>query len=125
MRGVCEFLDLPFDPAVLQPYDNKRERMISGIGDPNIMKHDQVDAKLSETWRKVKLPWRLGEPAQRLAAELQYELPAEAELASAPTPADRLAEGKDAEKIASLMASVAHLSDAEVKLMLEKLGSKP
>src|SRR5262249_55966713 len=56
MPGVCDFLGLPFDPAVTQPYDDRRERMIAGNGDPNLLRHDRVDAALSETWRKVKLP---------------------------------------------------------------------
>ncbi len=115
MRGVCDFLEIPYDPAVIQPYDNKRERMISGIGDPNILKHDKVDAKLSETWRKVTLPWRLGEPAQQLAAELGYELPAELKAA----PAEQsLLDLVDAAQLSDLMASVQDLSPEEVKAML-------
>ncbi|GAB4199316.1 MAG: hypothetical protein OHK0022_19440 [Roseiflexaceae bacterium] len=114
MRGVCDFLEIPYDPAVIQPYDNKRERMISGIGDPNILKHDKVDAKLSETWRKVKLAWRLGEPAQQLAAELGYELPSEAE------PIDASGE----QSLLDLMSSVEQMSPEEVKAMLESMGKQ-
>ncbi|HEU4323397.1 MAG TPA: SDR family NAD(P)-dependent oxidoreductase [Roseiflexaceae bacterium] len=112
MRGVCDFLEIPYDPAVIQPYDNKRERMISGIGDPNILKHDKVDAQLSETWRKVKLAWRLGEPAQQLAAELGYELPSEAE------PVDATGQ----QSLLDLMSSVEQMSPEEVKAMLESMG---
>ncbi|HEY0733778.1 MAG TPA: SDR family NAD(P)-dependent oxidoreductase, partial [Herpetosiphonaceae bacterium] len=119
MRGVCDFLELPYDPAVIQPYDNKRERMISGIGDPNILKHDQVDARLSETWRKVKLPWHLGEPAQQLAAELGYELPAE----SASTGEQSLVDLVSADQLAQLMASVQQLSPEEVQAMIAALES--
>ena len=123
MRGVCDFLEIPYDPAVIQPYDNKRERMISGMGDPNILKHDQVDAKLGETWRRVKLAWQLGEPAQRLAAELEYELPAEAEVdANDIASTDQNQAVEDAEKIARLIQSVKNLSPDEVKAMLEEMG---
>lgn len=120
MRGVCDFLELPYDPAVIEPYDNKRERMISGIGDPNILKHDKVDARLSETWRKVKLPWQLGEPARQLAAELGYELPADS---AAATGEQRLLELADAEQLGELMASVQQLSPAEVQAMLTAMES--
>jgi phthiocerol/phenolphthiocerol synthesis type-I polyketide synthase E len=121
MRGVCEFLGLPYDPAVIEPYDNKRERMISGIGDPNILKHDRVDAALSETWKRVKLPWRLGEPALQLAAELGYELPAEATAPeSAPVATDLLALA-DADKIASLIERAKDLSPEEVQALLAHL----
>ncbi|MBV9787775.1 MAG: SDR family NAD(P)-dependent oxidoreductase, partial [Chloroflexi bacterium] len=118
MRGVCDFLELPYDPAVIQPYDNKRERMISGIGDPNILKHDSVDAKLSETWRKVKLPWRLGAPAQQLAAELGYELPSE-------SAADEqsLLGMVNADQLTDLLASVQHLSPEDVQAMIAAMES--
>ncbi|HEX6290948.1 MAG TPA: SDR family NAD(P)-dependent oxidoreductase [Herpetosiphonaceae bacterium] len=120
MRRVCDFLELPYDPAVIQPYDNKRERMISGIGDPNILKHDTVDATLSETWRRVKLPWRLGEPAQQLAAALGYELPAESASAS---DEQRLLDLVGANQLTDLLASVQQLSPEEVQAMLAAMES--
>ncbi|HEY0738301.1 MAG TPA: SDR family NAD(P)-dependent oxidoreductase [Herpetosiphonaceae bacterium] len=119
MRRVCDFLEVPYDPAVIQPYDNKRERMISGIGDPNILKHDQVDAHYSETWRKVKLPWRLGAQAQALAAELGYELPAEAEANGE----QQLVDLVGADQLAQLMASVQELSPDEVQALLAAMES--
>jgi phthiocerol/phenolphthiocerol synthesis type-I polyketide synthase E len=120
MRGVCSFLGLPYDPAVIEPYDNKRQRMISGIGDPNILKHDRVDARLSEAWKKVKLPWRLGEPAHQLAAELGYELPAEAETSAPPPMETSIFDGKDAAKIARLIERAKQLSPSEVQALLEE-----
>jgi hypothetical protein len=125
MRGVCAFLDLPYDPAVIQPYDNKRERMISGIGDPNILKHDRVDAALSETWRKVQLPYRLGAPAQQLAAELGYELPAES-AAAPPAPDEHSSLAMpDAAKLARLIERAKQLSPAEAKALLDELERNP
>jgi hypothetical protein len=83
MAALCDFLAIPFDDCVLQPYDNKPERMITGIGDPNIMDHDRIDPQLGQAWQRIKLPHQLGEPARRLAAEFGYELPAEAETSPA------------------------------------------
>ena len=121
MHGVCDFLELPYDPAVIEPYDNKRERMISGIGDPNILTHDRVEARLSETWKQVRLPWRLGEPAQRLAAELGYELPAASEPAP-PAPLDPdLFAGHDAASLDRMIEQVQQLSLEEAQALIEQM----
>jgi hypothetical protein len=73
MRGICEFLDIPFEAAVLQPYAGGR--MIGGPGDPDIFQHDQIEASLGERWRNISLPRPLGEYSRQLAAQLNYELP--------------------------------------------------
>ncbi|CAG0937721.1 phthiocerol/phenolphthiocerol synthesis type-I polyketide synthase D [Thermoflexales bacterium] len=121
MRGVCDFMEIPYDPAVIEPYDNKRERMISGMGDPNILKHDKVDAQLGESWRKIHLPWQLGAQARQLAHELQYELPNETETPYLTILDKDLLLTTDTTKMAGLMENVAQMSDEEVKLLLEKL----
>jgi aryl carrier-like protein len=80
MGSLCEFLEIPFDEAVLQPYQGKR--MTDGVhaqslplDDPNFRNHDKIDSTLGEVWRKVKLPKPLGELTRQVAAQLQYELP--------------------------------------------------
>ena len=120
MREVCDFLDLPFDEAVIQPYDHRKERMISGIGDPNILRHTSIEARMAETWRDIQLPRRLSKQAQELAAQLNYELPAESAKpeppamppAAAPTNPDQLTD---------LLQSVQNMSDEEVKALLGQL----
>jgi len=82
MRGMCSFLGLPFDPAVLNPYGEGRmtDGVLSkarAIGDPNFMKHTSIDPTLADAWKRAKLPNRLGEWAQRIAGVLEYELPNE------------------------------------------------
>jgi acyl transferase domain-containing protein/pimeloyl-ACP methyl ester carboxylesterase/acyl-coenzyme A synthetase/AMP-(fatty) acid ligase len=91
MRGICEFLGLPFDPRVLNPYQgghevSLRDRMTDGVhnaamsvGDPNFLNHQQIDANLAEAWREIKLPSVLGISAQRIAKQLNYELLQEAD----------------------------------------------
>ena len=83
MERVCDFLAIPFDEAVLQPYQG--ERMTDGVhstsmslGDPNFLNHQTIDAQLGEAWRDIKLPSQLGITAQRIARQLNYELPQEA-----------------------------------------------
>ncbi len=120
MRDLCAFLELPFDPAVLQPYDDRRERMITGIGDPNILQHDKVDARLGEVWKRIRLPRRLAQPAQRLAAEFGYALPVEAAPPSADEPGDLLAEA-DPVALAAMVDQVSQLSPEEVQRLIKEL----
>ena len=82
LTDICNFLEIPFDEAVLTPYQG--DRMTDGVnetamslGDPNFHKHRQIDAQLAEAWRKIELPSRLDVYSQQLAKQLQYELPQE------------------------------------------------
>ena len=83
LSGICDFLEIPFDEAVLSPY--KGDRMTDGVnekamslGDPNFLSHRSIDARLAETWKKIELPSHLGKYTQQLAKQLKYELPQEA-----------------------------------------------
>jgi malonyl CoA-acyl carrier protein transacylase len=85
MRGVCQFLEIDFDPAVLKPYQG--DRMTDGVhdrsmsvGDPNFLNRDRIDAKLAQTWQEIKLPVLLGGFARQIAQNLNYELPQEQKL---------------------------------------------
>lgn len=75
MTRVCQFLKIPFNDAVLNPYDNPSERMMGGIGDPNIFRHDRINPERSNVWEKIKLPRYLDETTKRLAYQFGYELP--------------------------------------------------
>ncbi|HET7500125.1 MAG TPA: alpha/beta fold hydrolase [Kofleriaceae bacterium] len=98
MREVCDFLGVAFAPAVLSPYAGGR--MTDGvhaqsvaIGDPDFLAHTAIEATLAERWRDVRLPHLLDEATGRIAAELGYELPAEAAQAArdaAPARADAM-----------------------------------
>ncbi|NJK56232.1 MAG: alpha/beta fold hydrolase [Pleurocapsa sp. SU_5_0] len=83
LKGICEFLEIPFDAAVLTPYQG--DRMTDGVsdtamslGDPNFLKHQTIDAQLAEAWKGIKLPNALGAYTQQLAQQLKYELPHQA-----------------------------------------------
>ncbi len=83
MRGMCTFLDVPFEPAVLDPYGEGRmtdgvRSKARAIGDPNFMKHTSIDPSLADAWKRAKLPNRLGDWTQRVSATLEYDLPNEA-----------------------------------------------
>ncbi|MCC0177306.1 alpha/beta fold hydrolase [Waterburya agarophytonicola K14] len=84
MTEICQFLDVPFNEAVLTPYQG--DRMTDGVsntamsvGDPNFLDRQTIDAKLAETWREIELPKPLGIYTQQLAQQLKYELTQEAQ----------------------------------------------
>ena len=82
LTQICDFLEVPFDPAVLTPYQG--DRMTDGVndtamslGDPNFLNHQKIDAQLGSSWQEIKLPNNLGTYSQQLARQLKYELPQE------------------------------------------------
>ena len=81
-QRLCGFLGIPFDEAVLKPYEGQRmtngvHGISLGVGDPNFLQHDGIEAALGDVWKTIVLPKPLGGFARRVAAELQYELPRE------------------------------------------------
>ena len=88
LASCCEFLGVPFDEALLKPYAGSR--MTEGIhtvsisvGDPDFLKHDDIDARLGERWREIDLSHQLKPASRVLAAEFGYEL-AHEEVMAAP-----------------------------------------
>ncbi|MBA3947171.1 MAG: SDR family oxidoreductase [Herpetosiphonaceae bacterium] len=120
MSEICSFLGISFDPAVLQPYDDKHERMITGIGDPNILQHNKVDPELGEAWKQIRLPHALGEQTQRLAAEFGYTLPGNMLDVPATDPLHSFADAVP-EQLAQLLQQVEQLSAEEVQKLLAQM----
>ncbi|HRI87649.1 MAG TPA: SDR family NAD(P)-dependent oxidoreductase, partial [Candidatus Hydrogenedentes bacterium] len=82
MKRLCAFLEVPYDPSVTKPYEGERitdgvHSKSMGIGDPNFLKHKDIDPSLGEVWKRIRLPRKLGGFARRVAAELNYALPVE------------------------------------------------
>ncbi|MGF1495533.1 MAG: alpha/beta fold hydrolase [Elainellaceae cyanobacterium] len=91
LAATCDFLEIPFDPSLLSPYQG--DRLTDGVhakslavGDPNFQQHHQIEPDLADTWRTLDLPHRLSTPTQKLAVQLGYALPREA-IAPPPSPA--------------------------------------
>ena len=83
LTGICDFLEIPFDEAVLTPYQGDRltdgvSETAMSLGDPNFHNHQQIDARLAEAWKEIKLASTLDTYSQQLAQQLRYELPQEA-----------------------------------------------
>ncbi|MEB3358629.1 MAG: hybrid fatty acyl-AMP ligase/type I polyketide synthase [Synechococcales bacterium] len=83
LAQICDFLEIPFDPSLLDPYQG--DRLTDGIhakslavGDPNFQQHHQIEPDLADAWRTLELPHRLSTSTQELAAQMGYLLPHEA-----------------------------------------------
>jgi phthiocerol/phenolphthiocerol synthesis type-I polyketide synthase E len=74
MKDICTFLEIPYQDTVLTPYDGKKERMMGGLGDPNILSHNCIDPKLADVWKEIRLPYLLDESTKTIACQLGYEL---------------------------------------------------
>ncbi len=78
--GICEFLGLEYNEALVNPYSGNRmtdglNNQVLSIGDPNFHKHDKIDKSLGEAWRRIRLEQPLCSFARRVAKDLGYELP--------------------------------------------------
>jgi biotin carboxylase len=80
MRAVCDFLDLDFEPGLLEPYGSGRMTegspgRFASLGDPNFLSHGGIESRLADSWQTISLRGRLSAETVNLAARLQYELP--------------------------------------------------
>jgi len=80
MEQLCEFLNLEFTEAMIEPYRNKERRMTDGIhpeskmhGDMKFHEHQGIDASTAERWKRSGLIGELGEITWQLAERLGYE----------------------------------------------------
>jgi hypothetical protein len=78
-RKLCEFLEVEFEPAMLEPYEGGR--MTDGvhsqslpIGDPGFLSHTCIDSTLADVWRTIQLPRPISEPARQLASTFGYAM---------------------------------------------------
>ena len=79
MKLMCETIGLPFHPDLVKPYSDIEQKMTDGIhegskpmGDPLLLKHGKINAKLADTWKQVAEDDFLGEPTWKLAEEFGY-----------------------------------------------------
>ena len=91
MRGLCEFLEIAFDPSLLTPYDGRRmtdgvHSQSLGVGDPGFLARNRINPSLADAWRSAACAAPLGEAAKAAAADLGYDFPAGYELSEAAPP---------------------------------------
>jgi amino acid adenylation domain-containing protein len=81
---AAAFLGVEFHPAMLQPYEERQERMTDGVAEGSVMlgdvkfhSHRGIDPEVAEGWR-ARGPAVLGDITWQLAESLGYERPPEA-----------------------------------------------
>ncbi len=80
-QQLCEFLNVPFDSEMLNPYANPHQKMTDGVhpesrmvGDPKFHRHKQIDAFLAEKWHTLPEGDILSDEAVQLAEALGYRI---------------------------------------------------
>ncbi|GEM_PF-2331130 len=101
LTRLCAFLELPFDPATLDPFAGERmvggeQRAIGFIGDPNFGSRTRIDPRLAERWRDTRSPWRLDPATASLARSLGYSTPVETQGQNFVDPSDPAADARSA-----------------------------
>jgi len=83
LRPLCDFLEIPFNEALLNPYVGNRltdglHQQSMGVGDPNFLQHQSIDSSLATNWQKLQLNHRLNPKTAELASFYGYQLPSSA-----------------------------------------------
>jgi amino acid adenylation domain-containing protein/FkbH-like protein/non-ribosomal peptide synthase protein (TIGR01720 family)/FkbM family methyltransferase len=79
VNSLCQFLGLEFHPDMLQPYQEKQQRMTDGIyaqsrmiGDVKFHEHQGINANTADSWRQDYTVDFLGDATWQVAAALGY-----------------------------------------------------
>ncbi|MFP2901098.1 sulfotransferase, partial [Corallococcus sp. 4LFB] len=128
MTGVAHFLGLEFDERMVQPYDGKKDRMMGGLGDPNILQHQGIEKKMGESWKRIKWPRAFDASTHAVIERLGYSVegatPAPAPVAAqGVTPAAKQkVSAAEAEKLLENMDQLSDEQVAELLAVLEDAG---
>ncbi len=87
---LCDFLEIPFDSALLNPYKGERltdglHQQSMGVGDPNFLQHQAIDSSLATNWQNLQLNHQLTRKSAELAEQFGYQvsgLPSQPDLRS-------------------------------------------
>ncbi|TQV76053.1 amino acid adenylation domain-containing protein [Exilibacterium tricleocarpae] len=79
MQRLCDFIDIPFDAALLQPYDGTQRRMSGGVhsesrmlGDIKFADHRKIDRRVAVAWRSSIATDFLSARSKQVARVLGY-----------------------------------------------------
>lgn len=80
LESLCHFLGLEFHSEMLQPYQDKKQRMTDGInstslmlGDPKFHQHNRINPAVAEQWKKAYQNDFLGDITIEIANKLGYD----------------------------------------------------
>jgi len=95
MAEVCSFLGIDFAESMLQPYQEKSQRMTTGLhaesrmlGDVKFHQHKTIDASVADRWQAAEPETPLGDITWATAEELGYSRSVEYGEPSAPRNAE-------------------------------------
>lgn len=78
MRTLCEFMDVDYEPDMIDPYRDSQSRMTDGVdssskmsGDLKFHLHSQIDPAAATRWKQFMSEDQLGEPTLELASRLR------------------------------------------------------
>ena len=79
MTGIASFLDVDYEPSMINPYDANRmtfrgSKHVATTGDPNFANRERLDARLAD-WEHIRLPAHIRDRVRDLAGRLGYEVP--------------------------------------------------
>ncbi len=80
LEELCGFLNVPFEPAMLRPYEDAHVKMSKGLylpsrvpGDPKFWSHRAIDVRAADAWRAELAEDSLSDLTWELAGKLGYE----------------------------------------------------
>lgn len=83
VSNLCQFLGVEFNPNMLDPYQEKAQRMTDGVnavsemsGDLKFHLHERIEPSAAERWKQYHTVNFLGDLSSQLATSLGYELTA-------------------------------------------------
>ncbi len=93
MESLCDFLGIDFAEGMVQPYQEKSQRMTSGLheesrmlGDVKFHHHKEIDPNIADRWQESAAQTPLGEVTWAMAEQLGYARSAPSETRSNPIP---------------------------------------
>ncbi|MEO1148608.1 MAG: hypothetical protein AAFY26_23810, partial [Cyanobacteria bacterium J06638_22] len=79
IKGLCQFLNLPFNAEMLRPYAVPEKKMTEGLssksgmlGDLKFYQHKGINPAVADSWKRHSTA-ELSEPALMVAQRLGYE----------------------------------------------------
>jgi thioesterase domain-containing protein/acyl carrier protein len=82
LDSLCDFLGISFHPDMLQPYQDKQQRMTDSlyqvskmVGDPKFHTHKQIEAQTADRWRNTYTTDFLGKMTWEMAESFGYQTP--------------------------------------------------
>ncbi len=124
VERICEFLRLDFHPAMIQPYQDKEQKMTDGVssdsrmmGDMKFKTYSGIDPEVAEKWRKHYKTDFLGDVTWEVAKSFGYE-PIEKERQKQTVISIKPISPENAKEI---LDRLEQLSDPEVDAMLNQI----